>query len=300
MGLVGYRCSTSNIERYRALVFDRQQRNNVGQEALTMIPKYLYHYTSTETLFAILETSSIRFSRLDLVNDPYEGLCKLSGQKTKEFATSLFCSCWTESAEESIALWKIYTECSGVRIMADSGLFGSLDKLHSFPFGYVPVTPISPISVQMNIDGMPCQIKSIYGPFKVSYIFEEESLFSSGVRRVIANKGQPTQHFRHEISLFEIGSRKEAHWNYEKEWRFLCSPFGMISAPDKQLGVDQSPIITNDFVDISFSGEIVEVLAGPEMDTESFERLEKELLRRGIPLKKSVVKTRFPKKTTPD
>lgn len=38
-----------------------------------MIPKYLYHYTNVDSLLKILQSQTIRFTRLDLLNDPYEG-----------------------------------------------------------------------------------------------------------------------------------------------------------------------------------------------------------------------------------
>jgi len=39
-----------------------------------MIPKYLYHYSSIEKLGNIIEHGTIRFTRLDVLNDPLEGL----------------------------------------------------------------------------------------------------------------------------------------------------------------------------------------------------------------------------------
>lgn len=42
-----------------------------------MILKYLYHYTSTDTLKKIISGKTIKFSRLDTMNDPLEGgACK--------------------------------------------------------------------------------------------------------------------------------------------------------------------------------------------------------------------------------
>lgn len=262
-----------------------------------MIPKYVFHYTTADTLLAILESGKIRFTRLDLVNDPYEGLCKLSGLESNEFAANLFCSCWSDSAEENIALWKIYTECNGIRIMADSNLFGPMMSLRSFSIGYAPVTAIKPITVHRSIDKHELQISSVCGPIKVAYVPGVEPLSTLGVRTFLADKGKETQHLRHEISLFEIGSRKEIHWAYENEWRYLLSPFMMISTPDNHKAPRPRSFVIEDHVDIPFDRKkIVEVMAGPEMDTETYTKLDEVLMRYGIQLRKSLVKTRFPKK----
>lgn len=77
------------------------------------IPQTLFHYTSVETLALILKSKQIKFSRLDLVNDPKEGIANDYGN----FSQYIFVSCWTDHLEENIALWNIYTpKGKGVRI----------------------------------------------------------------------------------------------------------------------------------------------------------------------------------------
>ena len=263
-----------------------------------MLPKYLYHYTSIDSLKAILDSRTIRFSRLDLVNDPYEGLCNISGTQNEEFAKSLFCSCWTASNEENIALWKIYTDCKGVRIKTDSMLlFGPIKGFADLSIGYVPVTPISPIAINAPELARTCQIKQVYGPLKVSYFLDEDLLGSLGVQVLVANHGKPTEHTRNFIKLFEIGSRKDAHWAYEEEWRFLASPFSAVSIPVGEKGASYRAPALKEYALIPFLGEIEEVVAGPEMAETDYERLERILHGRDIALRKSVVKTRFQKET---
>ena len=62
----------------------------------------IYHYTSVDTLEKILSGKSILFRRLDCVDDVME-------YTVSEFAKYMFISCWTESKEENIPLWKMYT-----------------------------------------------------------------------------------------------------------------------------------------------------------------------------------------------
>ncbi|MCY1634403.1 DUF2971 domain-containing protein [Marinifilum sp. D737] len=84
--------------------------------------KKLYHYTSINNLALILKSGSIRFGRLDYVNDPTEG-------KSDDFhslSSYIFISCWTENEEENLALWNMYTpDMNGVRIELEIPLFES-------------------------------------------------------------------------------------------------------------------------------------------------------------------------------
>jgi hypothetical protein len=73
----------------------------------------IHHYTSINTLSLILKYQSIRFNRLDRVDDVSEA--KSYGKY--ELGKFLFVSCWTDSEIESIPLWHMYTDkMRGVRI----------------------------------------------------------------------------------------------------------------------------------------------------------------------------------------
>lgn len=80
----------------------------------------LYHYTSIDSLACILKNQTIRFTRLDLLDDLEENI-QSSGVNIGSYA---FASCWTDDKEESIPLWKMYTENGlGVRLTLDSDMF---------------------------------------------------------------------------------------------------------------------------------------------------------------------------------
>jgi len=76
------------------------------------LPRFLYHYTSIETLEKILSTRKLRFNRLDRVNDGDDG----STRDLPKSASTQFVSCWTSQTEESVPLWSMYTDFRGVRI----------------------------------------------------------------------------------------------------------------------------------------------------------------------------------------
>lgn len=81
----------------------------------------IYHYTNLEALALILKNRTIRFNRLDQVDDLEEGNAESLGVR---FCKYVFVSCWTESSEESIPLWKMYGgDVGGVRISIEHNMF---------------------------------------------------------------------------------------------------------------------------------------------------------------------------------
>jgi hypothetical protein len=80
----------------------------------------IHHYTKINTLELILKNKTIRFNRLDKVDDKEEGY-----PYGKYFlAKYLYASCWTDSADESTRQWRKYAEnCRGVRITLPKAFF---------------------------------------------------------------------------------------------------------------------------------------------------------------------------------
>jgi hypothetical protein len=73
----------------------------------------IHHYTTVENLALILKYRTIRFKRLDLVDDRLEGDDFGLYNPLKYF----FASCWTKDDIENIALWKMYSSIEyGVKI----------------------------------------------------------------------------------------------------------------------------------------------------------------------------------------
>ena len=95
--------------------------------------KQIYHYTTIETLALILKNHTIRFSRLDKVDDIEESEL-MSGPTRVRLGNYIFASCWTRCEEESIAQWKIYAGYDGVRItMSEDDIFRTYDITPEFP-----------------------------------------------------------------------------------------------------------------------------------------------------------------------
>ena len=65
----------------------------------------IHHYTNINTLALILKHKTIRFNRLDRVDD----ISEAQSFGKYNLAKYLFVSCWTDSATESIPQWHMYT-----------------------------------------------------------------------------------------------------------------------------------------------------------------------------------------------
>ena len=81
-----------------------------------------YHYTNIDVLALILKNRTLRFTRLDQMDDPEECNFVSNGVNLGQYT---FVSCWTEVKEESIPMWKMYTKDKwGIRISLEKeGLF---------------------------------------------------------------------------------------------------------------------------------------------------------------------------------
>lgn len=84
----------------------------------------IHHYTNIDVLALILKNHTLRFTRLDQVDDSEESNFVCKGVNLGPYT---FVSCWTEIKEESIPMWKMYTKGKwGVRLsFKKDGLFRS-------------------------------------------------------------------------------------------------------------------------------------------------------------------------------
>lgn len=156
---------------------------------MLMIPNTLYHYTTIETLALILKSKKIRFNSINNLDDLTEPLSKDLGN----IGNLALVSCWTDSREESIAQWNLYSKNGkGCRIELPSDLFSSeigqksnkfisLDKELNLLY---PVNNLFQIEYKSNIE-----LKSIRTEDKWDFTF--------------------------------IGKTKNNQWAFQCEWRFI-------------------------------------------------------------------------------
>lgn len=85
----------------------------------------IFHYTTIDTLALIMLNKTIRFNRLDNVDDTDESKYG-SGPYNTILNKYVFVSCWTKNPAENIDLWKRYAnEGKGIRIAMDEDMFVS-------------------------------------------------------------------------------------------------------------------------------------------------------------------------------
>lgn len=195
-------------------------------------PAVLYHYASLDTLALILHNRTIRFSRLDKVDDPQEQ----RSADSQNLGKMKLVSCWTSSDEESIPMWREYAgaEC-GVRIHMKSYPFKqysvsneSLSKLSrdavlntyggSFDGLHLPIEDFWDRSYHFKEIA-----RSVEMLHKVQYTNEKSLLFPEVIRS--CGNGWI------EADLSALGIHKATAWSYQKEWRYVLTgvPVGIAS-----------------------------------------------------------------------
>lgn len=174
-----------------------------------MLPKYLYHYTSIETLKKIIETRTIKFTRLDKLNDPKEGIIAFDKEQIEFQKRVVYCSCFS-TEENNISMWYIYTKMKGARIKFKSNLFGEFNGLKEHTIGFIPYSSLNvPIGNEIN-DGQVNQkflIKSINGPIKMIYHENEEQFYKQSFSISIEKPNCNNQFKMGNIDIIEIASK---------------------------------------------------------------------------------------------
>lgn len=181
----------------------------------------IYHYTSIENLALILKHKTIRFNRLDLMEDPCE---KTFLMNQLDWSPYTYVSCWTENPLENVPLWKFYTNGKGVRIGIDKD-FIDWDK-QSIAFS-APARPRHHKSLSKDSSGtvsITFNPIRIYRPLstdicynKVKYATEEEyNEFEKNIGRKNTYMEIDEGMMRQYVGVF----RKEK-WAFQDESRFV-------------------------------------------------------------------------------
>ena len=220
----------------------------------------LFHYTSIEALALILKNKTIRFNRLDCVDDLEESMYG-SGPNDIKLGQYQFVSCWTKDCEENIALWKMYTSNKGVRICLDSDMFKTYPILKSKAISYFE----EPMA--FGEDYMLTPVMNIAQLYDVQYVPDAKEVIKS----LMDEKGN--------INTKDVGLYKNRQWQFQKESRFkvvmlpidksLCSghedEYSLVSTIFPSIGIGKP--ITRRFLDLPLKDaklDKIEVMMGPE------------------------------------
>lgn len=179
-----------------------------------MKPKFLYHYTSIDSLAMILSSQKLRFNSLALVDDLVEG-------KSKDFrfiGNYFLISSWTDLEKESLPFWNMYTpNMKGVRLKMPSDMFNEYQISTNGVYGLQPGIYNSIVPQQETFNSnywiVPTQHKYL---FQVEYTDDNEKLYPQ-IKTISGNEFT--------INLNKIGTYKSTHWRFQSEWRFIIKAF---------------------------------------------------------------------------
>ena len=215
----------------------------------------IFHYTSIETLALILRNRTIRFTRLDKVDDPEEYDITEDGVTPAHYC---FASCWTKNQEESLPQWYMYGCGShGVRIEMDSDMFCVKNSLNGHDYlGGLEMTNlgdcIMPVLHNQNV------LQDII------YVDEMKSVKQKIFKSFVEQKG---------IHFIEIGVYKSNDWIFQKECRFRLfalpmKPYiaGTYYSPSEVIANNIPPKV--DYIDVPLlpkSFSTMKILLGPKV-----------------------------------
>lgn len=198
----------------------------------------IYHYTNIESLALILKCRTLLFNRLDCVDDVEEGSVSSMGINVGKY---VFVSCWTESTEESIPLWKMYGgDKMGVRIGLEKDMFQKY-KVDIPLIG----DPIFKDHMVLGISQEELATPDYYvlpvhensGEFfyrKIQYVDNVAEKTKNAV--VITPKENGDE--RVYIGFGEVGRYKHNRWAFQDETRFVLTilPFNPLLSKPEQVG----------------------------------------------------------------
>ncbi len=178
----------------------------------------LYHYTNIETLALILKNKTIRFNRLDQVNDLEEGRSECSGVKIGQY---IFVSCWTEDQEESIPLWRLYTEKGvGVRIGIDKEMF----KTYSYNDGDVVNGVLMKGNAKTLLSADMLKMSDIFiVPIFNDNVFYRSVKYVDDIKKALENAVVKNAKGGYNFNLTQWGAYKNKRWGFENESRFVLN-----------------------------------------------------------------------------
>lgn len=182
----------------------------------------IYHYTSLENLALILKHKTIRFNRLDHMEDPCE---KTFLVNQLDWSPYTYVSCWTENPAESIPIWHMYTKSGkGVRIGIESD-FIDWEK-QSIAFS-VPSRQRRHKSVSKDSSGalsVTFNPTRIYRPLSDEICYRKVEYLSEGEFAEFENNvGRVSSYIDIDEDMMRkyVGRLRKDKWAFQEETRFI-------------------------------------------------------------------------------
>ena len=196
-----------------------------------------YHYTNLDVLSLILRNRTLRFTRLDQVDDREESNFISNGVNLGPYT---FVSCWSEVKEENIPMWKMYTKGKwGVRLsLVKEGLFKTyVDDVREHNGVKItkeePVISLFPPEIRWRQkDFIPPIITEDYDTCnfyrKVKYV-DDIKPYADGCVKITSRQDKVAL----DIHTSKVGSYKNKRWAFQEESRFVLffMPGNILSIP---------------------------------------------------------------------
>ena len=182
----------------------------------------IYHYTSLDNLALILKNKTIRFNRLDRLDDPNERNFYSFGLNWSPYT---YVSCWTEKEEENIPLWHMYSKNGvGIRIAIDKDCidWGKCIQKGLKETRLIRQTP-TPRGQKMRI--LKYIPFAIFGEISTTKCYHsikyyKEPLNTNGMIEIGANKTTVLNELTETNFWDYIGLYKDVKWAFQNEVRF--------------------------------------------------------------------------------
>lgn len=201
----------------------------------------IYHYTSIETLALILKHQTIRFNRLDMMDDYCEKTFLIN---QNDWSPYTYVSCWTENPMETMPLWNTYTSGGiGIRIGIDKDFIDWDKQPMSFSVPYRSSHP------KHESDDKGTTISVSFTPIRIYRPLSDDACY----RHVTYANEERYSKYDKEIGMFNSymdvnenlmrsypGVFRKEKWSFQEESRFVlyAVPFSLTD-----------PVVThNDFI----------------------------------------------------
>ena len=227
------------------------------------LPSRLCQFTSVDALEKILSTRTLRFSRLDRVNDPEEAMA----DDLPDAASSVFVSCWTGADIETLPMWSMYgDQMRGVRLSLPADLFRGRPKAAVLEEGGAITAIEDWFTIERSFPAMGGKGRVVIGPNKVFY--SDDPAYRKP-RMVHRREGQA------HVYPYDLGMVKGTDWAFEEEWRFKIAlmSFGGLYPDDDYfntvtLDLKTYPVTTEAlFVPLDATAlDELDVMLGPKAD----------------------------------
>lgn len=203
----------------------------------------LYHYTTIDSLAMIMSSRSIKFNRLDKVDDMEE---RAESKKVRLWQY-MFVSCWTENSEESIPLWRMYSgNVHGVRIGMDADMFednvvggGNVPQNiphEGFWVGKIPAQDL----FRSDYFVLPAAVRPQENGGDTLFYCHVDYVDDVNDKTKDAYQIEMTDatHASSNVAFGEIGKYKNKRWAFQEESRFrlVIMPFNPILSDPDQVG----------------------------------------------------------------